>query len=209
MKWLVFLAACGTAASPASARYDRCEHIAKGDDVEKAVLVQRCTDDAWDCQRDDELEACRSKLDENQRKKLQAELDQVETGLVSGKVAELEKQMCACKPGNKSCATRVRNAWVELERAHHRAELTRAAQKCEAKAMRDDPMEAMSRFKDEMCACIDAACAQRVSDEMTKWAQEHYKDDAAVKMSEDDMRAATEIGMQMAQCMTKAMGATP
>lgn len=220
MRWLlVVLAACGSGMSPASVRYDRCDGIAvkaapDEADLVKAVVVQRCTQDAWDCLPHDELDACRAKLDDAQKQKLAAELDVVLAGLAVGKLTELERQMCACKPGNKSCASHVKTAWVEYERVHppqsgdrHRAELVRSAQKCEAKAMREDPMAAMRRFKDEMCACTvgDSACAQRVSDGMTKWAQEHYKDSDVDKMSDDDMRAATDIGMEMAKCMTQAM----
>src|SRR6266511_4042001 len=35
-----------------------------------------------------------------------------------------------------------------------------------------EAMAKMSEFKDEMCKCKDAKCAQDVSDKMTKWSQE-------------------------------------
>jgi hypothetical protein len=220
MRWLlVLVAACGSAVSPASARYDRCDQIkvtAAPDeaDVVKAVVVQRCTQDAWECAPGDDLDVCKIKLGDDQKKKLAAELDVVLAGLAVGKLADFERQMCACKTGNKACAARVKTAWVDYERVHppqsgdrHRGEILKAAQKCEALAMREDPMAAMRRFKDEMCGCADAECAKKVSDEMTTWAQEHFKDGDYEKMSEDDMKAATEIGMAMANCMSKAMGA--
>jgi hypothetical protein len=71
---------------------------------------------------------------------------------------------------------------------------------------------ALRRFKDEMCQCQDAACAQRVSEEMTKWGEEQAKDAVEPpRMTDDESKAATEIGMKMGECMQRAMGvpATP
>jgi hypothetical protein len=68
-------------------------------------------------------------------------------------------------------------------------------------------MKAMERFGDEMCACKDTACAQKVSDEMTKWSQEEAKDQKeSPKMTEDDIKRATAIGERMGKCMQTAMG---
>lgn len=64
----------------------------------------------------------------------------------------------------------------------------------------------MTELKDKMCACQDAACAQRVSDEMTQWGQQMVRDQRdPPKMSEDDIKKASEIGEQMGRCMQKAM----
>jgi len=68
-------------------------------------------------------------------------------------------------------------------------------------------MAKMTEFKDKMCACADTACAQKVSDEMTKWSQEQIKGGAPPKMSEDDTKKATQIATDMGACMQKAMGA--
>jgi len=68
-------------------------------------------------------------------------------------------------------------------------------------------MNVMKGFKDDMCACKDSACAQTVSDQMTKWGQEQAKDQSAPpKMSEDEIKAFTQIGEDMGKCMQKAMG---
>jgi hypothetical protein len=68
-------------------------------------------------------------------------------------------------------------------------------------------MAKMSEFKDQMCACKDAECAKKVSDDMTTWSQEQAKNaKEPVKMSEADQKRATEIGTQMGECMQKAMG---
>lgn len=68
-------------------------------------------------------------------------------------------------------------------------------------------MAKMSEFKDKMCKCSDAKCAQNVSDEMTKWGQEEATQHQDEKPTEDQMKQAQEIGEQMATCMMKAMGA--
>jgi hypothetical protein len=67
-------------------------------------------------------------------------------------------------------------------------------------------MAKMSEFKDAMCKCSDAPCAQKVSDDMTKWSQEQSsKSTAAAKMSEADTKKAAEISEELGKCMQKAM----
>jgi hypothetical protein len=70
-----------------------------------------------------------------------------------------------------------------------------------------EAMAKMREFSDKMCACKDSPCAQAVSDEMTKWAQEMANQTEPVKMTEEDQKAATEIGARMGECMQKAMSA--
>jgi hypothetical protein len=65
----------------------------------------------------------------------------------------------------------------------------------------------MTHFRDEMCACANSACAQRVSDEMTKWGQEEVRSNREPpKLSDDDVKRFTQIGEDMGKCMQKAMG---
>lgn len=72
----------------------------------------------------------------------------------------------------------------------------------------NDALAAMTRFKDELCKCTDTPCAQRVSDEMTRWAQDMAKSQAQPpKMSDDDLKAATALGEAMGTCMQRAMSA--
>jgi hypothetical protein len=68
-------------------------------------------------------------------------------------------------------------------------------------------MVEFERFTDEMCGCKDKQCAEHVSDEMTRWAQEMAKQDAAEvrELTSDQMKQAQAIGERMAGCMTKAM----
>jgi hypothetical protein len=71
-------------------------------------------------------------------------------------------------------------------------------------------MKAMSEFKDRMCACQSTACAQAVSDDMTKWAEQQAKDQRdPPKLNEDDVKRATAIGEEMGKCMQRAMMPPP
>ena len=69
-------------------------------------------------------------------------------------------------------------------------------------------MMALERFAGDMCACADADCAKRVSDEMTKWSQEMaQKQEEPPTMTEAEQQQAVEIGTRMGECMQKARGA--
>src|SRR5215213_6162118 len=71
-------------------------------------------------------------------------------------------------------------------------------------------MAKMAEFKDEMCKCKDAKCAQDVSDKMTKWGEEQSKTQKEPpKMNEADQKKASAIGEEMGKCMQTAMAATP
>jgi hypothetical protein len=68
-------------------------------------------------------------------------------------------------------------------------------------------MAAMTKFRDQMCMCKDSACAQKVSDDMTKWGQDMAKDNRdPPRFTDEDTKKFTEIGETMGLCMQKAMG---
>ncbi|HEY5949652.1 MAG TPA: hypothetical protein VIV40_29360 [Kofleriaceae bacterium] len=68
----------------------------------------------------------------------------------------------------------------------------------------------MTEFKDEMCKCKDAKCAQDVSDKMSKWTQEQSKNGATPpKLSDNDQKQAAALGEELGKCMQNAMAATP
>jgi hypothetical protein len=70
-------------------------------------------------------------------------------------------------------------------------------------------MKAMTEFKDQLCACKDAPCVEKVSDAMTKWSMEmSKKHEDPPKMTEAETKQASDIGEQMAKCMQAAMGAS-
>ena len=70
-------------------------------------------------------------------------------------------------------------------------------------------LKKMTEFKDSMCACKDSACAQKVSDDMTKWGQEQAKDVGSMPTpDEDTTKKMTDIGTKMGECMQKAMTPT-
>ncbi len=70
-----------------------------------------------------------------------------------------------------------------------------------------DMMGKMAEFKDKMCACKegDKDCAQKVQKEMQDYAEAN-KDQKDQKLSEEDQKKATDIGMEMMKCSQKAMG---
>ena len=79
---------------------------------------------------------------------------------------------------------------------------------CKKKSGAGEAMAKMGEFKDHMCACKegDKDCAMKVQKEMADYAEAN-KDMKDQKMSDEDMKKATEIGMEMAKCSAKAMGA--
>jgi hypothetical protein len=65
----------------------------------------------------------------------------------------------------------------------------------------------MSEFTDLMCACKTADCAQRVSDRITLRSQDMAQPQRdPPRMTEDQVKRATELGDKMAECMRTAMG---
>lgn len=68
----------------------------------------------------------------------------------------------------------------------------------------------MTEFKDQMCACKDKACADKVQEGMTKWSTEMAAkagDKKDQKADEATMKKMTEVGQAYGECMTKAMSA--
>jgi hypothetical protein len=64
-----------------------------------------------------------------------------------------------------------------------------------------------AEFEKAMCACVDADCAKRVSDEMTRWSKaEATAQKEPLEMTEDEQKRAVEIGTHMGECMQTAMG---
>lgn len=61
-------------------------------------------------------------------------------------------------------------------------------------------------FADDLCACTDMQCVQRVSDEMTKWSQDQAAHQTEPpKMSVEETKRAADIGERMGRCMQNAM----
>lgn len=69
----------------------------------------------------------------------------------------------------------------------------------------DDAMAKFEQFTNEMCQCRDNACAQHVSDDMTRWATTLSKEWPQPKLDPAQTKRATDMGMRMATCMQQAM----
>lgn len=76
-------------------------------------------------------------------------------------------------------------------------------------------IEDMAHFRDEMCACKDKACADHVSDEMSRWASDKAKlPSKAPHLGREQTERMAQIGMEYGKCFTAATsdggaGATP
>src|SRR5262245_56327238 len=67
----------------------------------------------------------------------------------------------------------------------------------------------MESFRDQMCACQDKACAEKVNDAMTVWGKAMSKDRDAGKVPPTDEQQKLIVAAVTAygECMTKAMTA--
>lgn len=81
-----------------------------------------------------------------------------------------------------------------------------------AKTESQTVMDKMEAFATRMCGCVDRPCADTVQEDMTRWSTEmanRSSEELQRKASEDEMKRMTEVGQKYAECMTKAMTATP
>lgn len=64
----------------------------------------------------------------------------------------------------------------------------------------------MVRFKDDICACNDMPCVEKVTGEMTKWGTEASKRiDDQHKPTPAETRRMTEIAKQLTDCMSRTL----
>ena len=87
------------------------------------------------------------------------------------------------------------------------AALTLLSVGCKKKGGAGEAMAKMSDFKDQMCKCKDAACAQKVNEDMTKWTNDTTKDNKDMKMTDEENNKAKAIGEEMGKCMQALNGA--
>ena len=135
----------------------------------------------------------------------------------SGKLAQLEAAMCACK--DAACAERVADemaAWSKEAAPSGGAApaMTEEMSRCMDAAMAggteasDDAEQVvakMTELKDRMCECKDTACATKVNEDMTAWSQAMEKGGAAPRMTEADSEKVAAIGTELGKCMQTAM----
>ena len=69
---------------------------------------------------------------------------------------------------------------------------------------KNDTMGKLESFQQQMCACKDKACADKVNDDMSKWSADMAgKDD---KPDPDMAAKATDVMAKYTECMTKLAG---
>jgi hypothetical protein len=138
-------------------------------------------------------------------------------------------RMCACK--DQACVDAVNkdvDEWTEALKAKIKEDkppdkvmeegrkIKKEMRECEGRVEKaagagamDAAMKKMIEFKNQMCACNDSKCAQKVADDMTKWGQENAKTPPGL-LDEAAEKQMTDVSKQFADCMTKAMTpATP
>ncbi|HZJ62198.1 MAG TPA: hypothetical protein VFD36_01645 [Kofleriaceae bacterium] len=65
----------------------------------------------------------------------------------------------------------------------------------------------MTAFRDQLCACKDPACAERITGELTRWAQEIAREPREEqRLTEADTRQIAEISEGFARCMARISG---
>ena len=73
----------------------------------------------------------------------------------------------------------------------------------------ENALAKMTEFKDHMCVCADKQCADRVTEDMTKWGQEQARlagsDGGYDRVSEEDTKQIARVVEEMTKCMTRAM----
>ncbi len=137
------------------------------------------------------------------------------------KLEAYRDEVCACQ--DAACVgqvTEAREAWltssqpgVTLSEDQQRArDVANAAfTECATKvATPDNPaaaqaLTALAGLRDEMCACQDKACADRVTEKFMAMGEQH-KD---TKASDAQMKTAGEIAEAYGKCMGALYGATP
>lgn len=135
------------------------------------------------------------------------------TAALEKELGAIKNQVCACK--DAECAEKLKMEFKASPRSKALKKQIKALsdedekkidaiedeiKACERKLDGgDDQLEAMIQFKDKICACNDKQCADKVTQEMTVWANSH-KDG---KLSEDDTAKATKIGEEMGKCVTR------
>lgn len=69
----------------------------------------------------------------------------------------------------------------------------------------EEALDRMRELESALCACQDMTCVQRVSEDMTQWSQELSQRGEQLKLTDEETKQATEIGMRMGECMQRAM----
>jgi hypothetical protein len=69
----------------------------------------------------------------------------------------------------------------------------------------DEALAKMEGFKNDICACKDKECAEKVMKDMMEWGEKFEKDNKDKKPSKEQEEKGDKIGKEMQECMTKLM----
>jgi hypothetical protein len=67
----------------------------------------------------------------------------------------------------------------------------------------DKAMAKLEGAKNDMCACKDKACGDKVMEELVKWGEQFEKDNKDKKPTEEEMKKGEEITKAMMECHGK------
>ena len=73
------------------------------------------------------------------------------------------------------------------------------------KSAGDEALSKMEGFKNDICACKDKACAEKVMKDMMEWGEKFEKDNKDKKPSKEQEEKAEKISKEMQECMEKVM----
>jgi hypothetical protein len=67
----------------------------------------------------------------------------------------------------------------------------------------DQALAKMEGAKNDMCACKDKACGDKVMEDLMKWGEQFEKDNKDKKPTKEQEEKGEKIGKEMAECYAK------
>ena len=134
------------------------------------------------------------------------------TAALERELKGMKDKVCAC--ADAKCAEKLKDDFKESPRRKEIKKQMKALSEkdkekidaiedeikaCESKLSGGEQLATMIEFKDKICACTNKECADKVTQEMTVWGKSHVDS----KLSEGDMKKASEIGEAMGKCIAK------
>jgi hypothetical protein len=94
----------------------------------------------------------------------------------------------------------------EVQSSYAHVRIRSTAQAPQERSLIGDLLVQLDGFAEDMCACSDKACADAVSQEMTRWSTEITKEHSDLKPTDEEMQEATKVTEKLSKCMMQAMG---
>lgn len=125
-------------------------------------------------------------------------------------IASVRAEACACT--DEACADRTMAA-LEAQRREFEAayaEATSCVHKIKPPAdPGDEVLTKMGEFKDQVCACADAACVERAEKNLMEWAMKNMEQLKDIKPSPAQQERADQIQAEMTACKERITPPSP